>query len=135
MTFLIPSASKSSVAVSVSSRQLIKLIKSVTSLVLKRKKRKVTAISPRFQQKAPTNNVVLFEWCLCGAPVVLQKTSSDTLRIGKFLYFRQLWGQFEERVQQETKNISSKRCTWYRVFDCLHHSNPRNSSKILQKFA
>ena len=46
-----PSASGSSVAVSVSSSQLIKLTKYVTSLVLK--KRKVTAIVFVFLRKAP----------------------------------------------------------------------------------
>ena len=47
-----PSASRSSAAVSVSASQLIKLEKSVTSLVLKKKKkRKVTAIICVFHEK------------------------------------------------------------------------------------
>ena len=47
------SASRSSVAVSVGANQLIKLIKSVTSLVLKKKSH---CYSLRFLRKAPTNN-------------------------------------------------------------------------------
>ena len=47
-----PSASRSSVAVNVSASQLIKLIKSVTSLVLKKKKS--LCYSLRFLRKAPT---------------------------------------------------------------------------------
>ena len=57
------SASRSSVAISASASQLIKLIKSVTSLVLKKEKeshcekrrlRKVTTIVCVFLRKAPT---------------------------------------------------------------------------------
>ena len=48
-----PSASKSSVAVSASASQLIKLIKSVTSLVLKEKE-KNHCYSLHFLRKAPT---------------------------------------------------------------------------------
>ena len=51
-----PSASRSSVAVSVSASQLIKIIKSVTSLVLK--KRQVTAIVCVFYEKRRLKNEV-----------------------------------------------------------------------------
>ena len=52
-----PSGRRSSVAVSVSASQLIKLMKSVTSLVLKKEKKEKSLLQSAFLRKAPTKNL------------------------------------------------------------------------------
>ena len=75
-----PSASRSSVAISVSASQLIELIESVTSLVLK--KRKVTAIIRVFYEKCRLkNNHPNIEFMKESFKKVLAELNSSNLKL------------------------------------------------------